>query len=109
MNLIAEKYEQCDEAAKAAVENCGRYLGIGLANLVNLCKPMAIVINMGEYVNLRPLIECAVKEMKSRAYSVLLQDLEIREVTISEENTVKGVAYNLCERLFDVDYPGCIV
>ncbi len=109
LEYISEKYEQCDKAAKSAVEECGKYLGIGLANLVNLCKPLAIVINMGVYVKIRPLLECAIQEMKSRAYPVLLQDLEIREVVISEENTVKGAAFNLCERLFDIDYPGNIV
>lgn len=109
LEYISEKYEQCDKAAKSAVEECGKYRGIGLANLVNLCKPLAIVINMGVYVKIRPLLECAVQEMKSRAYPVLLQDLEIREVTISEENTVKGAAFNLRDRLFDIDYPGNIV
>ncbi len=109
LEYIAEKWENGDRAAKEAIENCGKYLGIGLANLVNLCKPMAIVINMGAYVNIRPVIECAVKEMKNRAYSVLLEDLEIREVNISEDNTVKGAAFNLCDRLFDIDYSGNIV
>ncbi len=109
LDYIAEKLAEGDESAKEAVEDCGKYLGIGLANLVNLCKPMAIVINMGSYVNIRPLIECAVKEMKKRAFPALLDDLEIREVTISEENTVKGATFNLCDRLFDIEYSGNIV
>lgn len=106
---VVRMLEEGDKCAKAAIEECGKYLGIGLANLVNLCKPMAIVINMGEYVNVRPLIKCAVKEMKNRAYPALLQDLEIREVEINDEQTVKGAAYNLCDRLFDIDYSGNIV
>ena len=109
LEYVAEKFAEGVDAAKNAVEDCGKYLGIGLANLVNLCKPMAIVINMGVYVNLRPLIECAVKEMKKRAFPALLDNLEIREVTVSEENTVKGAAFNLCDRLFDIDYSGNIV
>lgn len=109
LEIIAEKLTKNDEAAKAAVKDCGKYLGIGLANLVNLCRPMAIVINMGSYVNLRPLIECAVKEMKKRAFPALLDNLEIREVMVGEENTMKGAAFNLCDRLFDIDYSGNIV
>lgn len=109
LEIIAEKLTKNDEAAKAAVKDCGKYLGIGLANLVNLCRPMAIVINMGAYVNLRPLIECAVKEMKKRAFPALLDNLEIREVMVGEENTMKGAAFNLCDRLFDIDYSGNIV
>ncbi len=101
--------QQYDKSAKLAVEECGKYLGIGLANLVNLCKSLAIVINMGVYVKIRPMLEYALKEMTSRAYPVLLQDLEIREVTISEENTIKGAAFNLCDRLFDIEYPKNIV
>ncbi len=109
LEYISRRFNEGDRAARTAVEECGRYLGIGLANLVNLCKPMAIVIHMGSYVNIRPLIECAVKEMKSRAYPALLQDLEIREVNVTEENTVKGAAFNLCDRLFDIEYTGNIV
>jgi len=109
LETVCEKHTNGDKAAKKAVMECGKYLGIGLANLVNLCKPMAIVINMGVYENLRPLIECAVKEMKSRAFPALLDNLEIREVTISEENTIKGVAFNLCDRLFDIGFSGNII
>ena len=109
LEYIAEKWTLGDLGAKAAIEECGKYLGIGLANLVNLCKPLTIVINMGAYSAIRPVIECAVKEMKTRAYPALLQDLEIREVNISDENTIKGAAFNLCDRLFDLDFKGNIV
>ncbi len=109
LEYIAKKWTLGDLSAKAAIEECGKYLGIGLANLVNLCKPLTIVINIGAYNNIQPLIECAIKEMKNRAYPVLLQDMEICEVNISEENTVKGAAFNLCDRLFDIDFKGNIV
>lgn len=108
-DIVSEKYLTGDMAAKKAVENCGKYLGIGLANLVNLCKPSVIVINMGVYANLRPVIECAVQEMKKRAYPALLRDIEIREVNINEENTVRGAAFNLCDRIFDIEYSGNVI
>lgn len=39
----------------------------------------------------------------------LLKDLEIREINVTEENTLKGAAFNLCDRLFDIEYTGNIV
>lgn len=106
---IAEKWALGDLSAKAAIEECGKYLGIGIANLVNLCKPLTVVINLGTYSRIHPVIECAITEMKNRVYPVLLQDMEIRDVNISEENTVKGAAFNLCDRLFDLDFKENIV
>ena len=109
LEYITKKCAKGDLSAKAAIEECGMYLGIGLANLVNLCKPLTIVINMGVYSVVHPVIECAVNEMKKRAYPVLLQDLEICEVNINEEDTIKGAAFNLCDRLFDIDFKDNIV
>ncbi len=109
LSYVSEKYSCGDKAAKEAVEECAEYLGIGFANLLNICKPRAIIINMGEFVDLRPLIECAVEEMKKRAFPALLDDLVIREVTVTEENTMVGAAHNLCDRVFDISYPENIV
>lgn len=101
---LAERLAHCDAAAERSVSECSQYLGIGLANLVNLCKPSVIVINVGEFAVLRTVIERATAEMRKRAYPALLEELSVYEVSVSEEDTIRGAAFHLCDSLFDISY-----
>lgn len=106
---LVQKLENGDKNAIRAAKECSQYLGIGLANLVNLCKPYVIAINTGGEKLLSHVIKFAVPELKRRAYPVLLEDLNICEVSISEEDAMRGAAFNLCDRLFDLSFEGSIV
>lgn len=109
LTYIAGKVLQGDPSAKRAVLECAGYLGIGLANLVNLCKPSTILINTGAFSILPAFMDHAVGEMRTRAYPALLEGLQIKQVNISEEDTVRGAAFHLCDRMFDISFPGNIV
>ncbi len=98
-----------DLAALRAVKECAVYLGIGLANLVNLCKPSVILINTGVFQDIPAFTDFAVEEMRSRAYPALLTELNVRQVHISKEDTICGAAFSLCDRLFDISFAGNIV
>ena len=100
---ISKRFAAGDSDAERAVTECAQYLGIGLANLVNLCKPSVMVINIGSFAPLKAVIDLAAKELRRRAYPVLLEDLAIREASISEEEAICGAAFNLCDRLFAID------
>ncbi len=106
---VAERLDAGDDDARRAVSECAVYLGIGLANLVNLCKPSAILINAGLFHEIPSFIDLAVAEMKERAYPALIQNLIINQVSIREEDIVRGAAFNLCDRLFDISFSGNIV
>lgn len=102
-------YAAGDEAAVFAIEECGAYLGIGLANLVNLFNPSAIVINTGDFTLCPSLFAVAETELRRRAYFALAKDLTLRKVDITREELVCGTAYNLCDRIFDLAYPHNII
>ncbi len=106
---ITERLSCGDTAAECAVRECAQYLGIGLANLVSLCKPSLMVINIGSIKSLSAVTVLAVEELYRRAYPALLEELDIRETSISEEETLRGAAFNLCDLLFDISYSGNIV
>ncbi len=106
---ITAKLSLGDVAAKRAVSECAQYLGIGLANLVNICKPSLMVINIGDIKSLNSITELAVEELYRRAYPALLEDLDICEASINEEETLRGAAFNLCDLLFDISYSGNII
>ncbi len=109
MRSLQKKFAEGDVAAKQAIIECAEYLGIGLANLVNLCKPSAIVINTGEFGELPYFLEYAEEIMRQRAYPVLVKDLQVEHVSTHEADTILGAAFNLCDRLFDLSFPGNII
>jgi predicted NBD/HSP70 family sugar kinase len=102
-------YKKEDPAAVFAVAECGKYLGIGLANLVNLFNPSVMVINTGDFEGCPSLLKEAEGELHKRAYRSLTQRLSMKIISETEENTLLGTAFNLCDRLFDISYPKNIV
>ncbi|MBQ8525390.1 MAG: ROK family protein [Clostridia bacterium] len=108
-DYVIEQFGKNEEAAKRAVEECAQYLGIGLANLVNICKPSVAAINMGSFEHLPEIIDIAEAEMRKRVYTALLEDFRIEKISVTYEQSVRGAAFSLCDRLFDISYPYNIV
>ena len=59
LSVLEQLYAEEDPHARFAVEECGSYLGIGLANLVNLFNPTAIVVNTGDFTLCPALFDVA--------------------------------------------------
>jgi glucokinase len=82
--------QQGEAEATAIIESAGRYLGIGLASLINIFNPQAIVIggglaNMGETL-LGPAIEAA----RARAFGQSFMDVRIIEGELGERAGALG-------------------
>lgn len=108
-DYIVQQFRKGDAYAVSTVRECACFLGIGLASLVNICKPSVIVINTGQFTTLPELIDLAVEELDRRAYPALLEGLDIRRISVSEQQAVGGAATNLCDRLFSIDFDGNII
>ncbi len=106
---LEKLYQNCDKSAEYAISECARYLGIGLANLVNLFNPAVIVINTGDFTECPSLLNLAKDELSKRAFTSLTKTLSVQNVTLSEDATIKGMAYNVCDRIFDIDCPDNII
>ncbi len=102
-------YRAGNEAALFAVNECGSYLGIGLANLVNLFNPSSIVINTGDFKDCPALLNVAEAELRKRAYLSLTEGLTIEKISTTEDNMVCGTAFHLCNKLFDISFPKNII
>ncbi len=102
-------YHAGNEAALFAVNECGSYLGIGLANLVNLFNPSSIVINTGDFKDCPALLKVAETELRNRAYLSLTEGLTIEKIHATEENMVCGTAFHLCNKLFDISFSQNII
>jgi glucokinase len=63
--------------AAEIVLQAGGYLGVGLANLVNIFGPEVIIIGGGMARMGDMLLEPALKEMKKRAFDALAQAVRV--------------------------------
>jgi len=99
---LEKLYQMGDKAAIFAVEECGKYLGIGLGNLVNLFNPNSIVINNEDFINVPSVINEALSEMKKRVIPALLNNLEIDIVAQTENAGVFGLAHDVCDKMFSI-------
>lgn len=109
LSEIDKLYKKDDPHACYAISECGKYLGIALANLINLFNPSTMVINPGDFEGCPSLLTEAERELKNRAYSALTKRLSIKHITETDEDVVYGTAFDLCNKLFDISFPDNIV
>jgi len=97
---IVEMAEQGDEVAQEALARSGRYLGIGIATLVNILNPRLIIVG-GEGVRagkwrLEPMREA----LRKHAFDDLLDNLEIVIEPAGDETWARGAASLVLEKIF---------
>ena len=106
---LEKLYSDGDKPAVFAVNECAKYLGIGLANLVNVFNPSSLIINTGDFTDCPTLLSIAEKNISERAFNALTASLKIIRVTSDDDTTVCGMAHNLCDRIFDINCPDNII
>lgn len=91
-NLIYRAADMGDELAIRMLGKIARYLGIGIANLVNIFNPKIVIIG-GGIVGARQYIEDIVKQtVLDRSFESCSGVLEIQFSALATVNTMKGVA-----------------
>jgi N-acetylglucosamine repressor len=91
-----------DKTCSTIVEQAGNYLGLGLANLVNLFNPSMIVLDRRLEQAGQALIEQIVRVVKRQALSHSTEDLEIRFAKLDQDAGVLGMGLLLLERYFEI-------
>jgi glucokinase-like ROK family protein len=91
-----------DKTCSAIVEQAGNYLGLGLANLVNLFNPSIIVLDRRLEQAGQALLDQIVRIVKRQALSHCTDDLEIKFAKLDHDAGVLGVALMLLERHFEI-------
>jgi glucokinase-like ROK family protein len=90
--VIYEAADAGDELAIRMLGQVARYLGIGIANLVNTFNPEILIIG-GGIVRGRQYIEDIVRQtVEDRSFESSSNVLEISFLTTTTENTLKGAA-----------------
>ncbi len=108
----AELQKLADEKnpiAEALIRKSGEYLGIGMANLVNLLNPDTIYINNSDFSDLPGVLAEGEAVMRKRAYPMISDKLEILVGKTPAEGVIGGIAIHLCDLIFSADFPGSIL
>jgi N-acetylglucosamine repressor len=91
-DIIYQAADAGDEVVIRMLGQVARYLGIGIANLVNIFNPKTVVIG-GGIVKARQYIEDIVwQTVLDRSFESSSSVLEIRFSTFATVNTMKGLA-----------------
>lgn len=91
-----------DKTCSAIVEQAGNYLGLGLANLVNLFNPSLLVIDQRLSLAGDGLLEQIVKVVRRQALHHSVDGLEIRFGKLGSDASVLGASAVVLERHFEI-------
>jgi glucokinase len=97
--LIGRAVKAGDGLAREVVERAATYLGIGLANVVNLLNPEMIVVGGGVSRMGELLLAPARAAMKERAYALAVHDVRVVEAALGDMAGVLGMASSVLETL----------
>ena len=109
MPMLQQQAEGGDKAACEAIDSCAEYLGLSLANVVNLLAPQELVFDTGAFRECPFFMEKALEIMCKRAYQVLVRNLTTIEVMLSGEEMLTGMSAHICDRIFDINFQNHII
>jgi len=81
-----------DNLARELLKNAGRYLGIGIANMINLMSPDAIILAGGLTGAYDIYVQEAIKEASKRAFKELFEKVGIMPSLLMDDAGVIGAA-----------------
>lgn len=100
-NTIYEAANRGDLIARQLLAETGRYLGISIANTINLLNPEAVILG-GKIVNAGDFVLNSLKEtVKRRALSYPQKHVSIMHSSLGREGVAIGAAVLVLENIFD--------
>ncbi|MFW5982178.1 MAG: ROK family transcriptional regulator [Halanaerobiaceae bacterium] len=100
---LLEDFFTGKEEAKSILKEAGRYLGIGLANLVNLINPEEIIIG-GDFVQVDEFLLDIIKEMVlKRSLQIPAKSIDISFTSFGEKVGAIGAATLVLQEIFKVE------
>lgn len=90
---VAQAARQGDEEALGLIDRTGRYLGMGIANLVNIFNPERVVLGGGMALGLQDLLLPVIQnEVMNNVFSLHRRNLEIGMTRLGEDIVLAGCA-----------------
>lgn len=100
--MVLEAARQGDKMAVALVDQIGRYLGLGIANLVNLFNPSIIVLDQRLESAGERLLDQFKRIVNCQALAHLTESLQFRFGKLGGDANLLGAGLVVLEELFEV-------
>jgi len=81
-----------DNLSREVLKNAGKYLGVGIANVINIMSPDAVILAGGLIGAWNIYVEEAIREASKRAFKSLYQKVSIIPASLGDEAGVVGAA-----------------
>ncbi|MFZ5906119.1 MAG: ROK family protein [Nitrospirota bacterium] len=88
-----------DNLARDLLKNAGRYLGIGIANIINLLCPEAVILSGGLIGAWDIYVQEAIRESSRRAFRELFEQVKILPALLRDDAGTIGAAGLVFEKL----------
>ncbi|WP_217589117.1 ROK family protein [Lentibacillus saliphilus] len=103
IDLIINHAKQGDQLAKHILDEAGRYLGLGVANAINLFAPDQVIFGGSVTVLYPEMIKIAEHVAKQRTFSPFSERITFAQSKFHKQSNLVGAAAVIQQRLFD--YP----
>lgn len=99
--VVSAAAEQGDALAREVIHRAGTYLGVGLANLVNIFNPELIIVGGGAAKIGSRFLDPAVSEMKRRAFARPAAQVKIVRAQLGDNSGVLGAGAFVLQQTTD--------
>jgi glucokinase-like ROK family protein len=106
--MVADAAKQGDPVAGGVFERAAEYLGIGIANLINLLNPEAVVIGGGVAQAGDILFDKVRKTVLARSLKKIAKDVQILPATFGMKASVMGAVSLVANDVFSLDQQNCV-
>jgi glucokinase len=97
--VVFEAAKQGDKLANQLIARLGYYLGVGLANLVNIFNPELILIGGGVAKMGDLLLDPAIKIVEERAFTTSATSVQIRPALLGDDSSILGAVAFVLDNL----------
>ncbi len=101
-DAVLHAYASGDGDVRAILKECGEYLGMGIANIINLFNPQRIIINGDVLLKSGFIEETAKAEAGKRANEELMKGIKYQKVDIGIEESIQGIVLYVAGRMFEL-------
>ncbi|MBC7218105.1 MAG: ROK family transcriptional regulator [Candidatus Caldatribacterium sp.] len=99
-NKLVESYKERNPKVLAVLRRAGFVLGKGIANMINVLNPPAVVLG-GELVQFPEYVEEAIRSSRENIFSLKAQNTPILVSKLQEEGSALGVASEVVASLLE--------
>ncbi len=105
----AFEWAAADSAVRAAVDGCLEYLGIAVANVINVFLPEKVIINYADLYAHGYVHEYVAGCVQRRVRQALTGSVALERVLVSDADKLTGIAQYVIDTIFDLSFPGNII